>query len=81
MDMVVSGSPVNPTDAKKTEPDKWEIDSWCRTLMEAEEIRGDKNKMKYVQPLLNTKIKAIKSLADLRAVADSLEPTGDDTME
>lgn len=47
----------------------YEIECAARTLMEAEEIKMDAEKMKYVQPLLEKKAKVISSLADLKRVA------------
>ena len=47
--------------------DKYEIEGAVRTLMEAEEIKNNKEKMKYVQMCLNKKKKVINSIADLRA--------------
>lgn len=67
MEVVVSGSPMK--ESSKKEPDKWEIDNWCRTLIEAEEIKADPEKMKYVRPQLQQKVTAIKNLDDLRTIA------------
>jgi len=50
-------------------PDKWEIDSWKKTIIEAEEIKADPEKMKHVMPLLQKTVKAIKNIEDLRSVA------------
>lgn len=72
MEVVVSGSPVKPSDEKKREPDKWEINSWVRTLQEAEEIKADPEKMKYVRPQIATQVKAVKNLADLLARRDEV---------
>lgn len=55
---------------KSKAPDKWEIQSWANTLMEAEEIKADPEKMKHVKPYLKKKVAAIRSLEDLREVAD-----------
>lgn len=49
------------------EPKEWEIESWANTLMCAEEIKNDPEKMKLVKPYLDKKVKAIKSIAQLRA--------------
>lgn len=74
---VASQSPKsNPEDSSTKGPDKWEIDNWVRTIMEAEEIRDDPEKMKHVSPLLEKKAasaqKAIRSIADLRGAADKM---------
>ena len=57
--------------------DKWEIESAARTLVEAEEIKADKEKMKYVKMCMNKKHmaekKVIESLDDLRKVAKGEE--------
>lgn len=49
--------------------DKYEVEGWAETLMKAEEIKADSEKMKYVKQCLAKKKKAISSIADLRAVA------------
>lgn len=71
-----------PVDPKKSKgPEKWEIENWARTLMDAEEIKADASKMKHVQPLLAGKVKAIegiRSLADLRAKAKEVESAEED---
>jgi len=55
--------------------DEWEISSAVRTIVEAEEIKADAEKMKYVLPLLKDKAegmkKAIMSLDDLREIVKS----------
>lgn len=61
--------------------DKWEVESWARTLQEAEEIKADPKKMKAVMPLLKSKIKAlkgIKSLDDLRDRAKEMDEEVDE---
>ena len=64
--------PAEPTE--KSGPDKYEIESWAKTLTDAEEIREDAEKMKLVAPLLSKKHAAlskiagpVKSVADLKA--------------
>lgn len=63
-------------------PDEWQIKEWCRTIVEAEEIKADPKKMKYVKPELDRKIagmkKAVSSLADLRTIAKAKTETDDD---
>ena len=39
--------------------DRWEIESAARTLIEAEQIKLDKEKMKYVLPLLEEQKQAL----------------------
>lgn len=39
--------------------DRWEIENAVRTLIEAEQIKLDKEKMKYVLPLLEKQKKAL----------------------
>ena len=62
--------------------DKWEIENAARTLVEAEEIKADKEKMKYVKMCMMKKHtaekKAIESIDDLRALSKG-EP--DEEME
>ena len=51
--------------------DKYEIESAARTLREAEELKADKDKMKYVEKCLKKEVnaanKAYKSISDMRA--------------
>lgn len=53
--------------------DKWEVESWARTLTEAEEIKADPEKLKYVKECIGKQAQATKkviaSLDDLRALA------------
>jgi ribosomal protein L14E/L6E/L27E len=57
--------------------DKWEIESAARTLVEAEEIKADAEKMKYVKLCMEkkhtTEKKVISSLEELRAAAKGSE--------
>lgn len=39
--------------------DRWEIESAARTLIEAEQIKLDKDKMKYVLPILEKQKQAL----------------------
>lgn len=43
--------------------DRWEIESAVRTIIEAEQIKLDKEKMKYVLPLLEEQKKALDKAA------------------
>lgn len=56
---------------KDKECEKWEIENWCRTLTEAEEIKADPKKMALVKPHMEKMMvgmkKTIASVADLRA--------------
>ena len=62
--------------------DKWEIESAVRTLVEAEEIKADAEKMKYVKMCMQKKHtaekKVIESIEDLRALSKGGE---DEEME
>ena len=76
MEVVVSAQPLEAKKEEKKEYgkyDKWEIESAARTLVEAEEIKADKEKMKYVKMCMMKKHtaekKAIESIADLRALS------------
>jgi hypothetical protein len=66
---------ATPIEKKSKKPDEWQIKDWCRTICEAEEIKADAEKMKYVKPELEKKIagmkKAVSSLSDLRTIAKS----------
>ena len=52
----------------------YEIECAARTLIEAEEIKADENKMKYVAKCLDEKLldtkKAVKSIKQLRNIAN-----------
>ena len=60
---------------KNKEPDEWQIREWCRTIEEADEIKSDAKKMKYVKKAMEQKVKTYKkvlsSTDDLRKVADA----------
>lgn len=45
--------------------DKWEIESWARTIQEAEEIKADPEKMKKVMPLLKKKVAGMKMTMEM----------------
>jgi hypothetical protein len=55
------------------EYDKWEIESAARTILEAEAIKADKEKMKYVAECLKKQFEAMNktvgSLSELKAIA------------
>lgn len=63
--------------------DKWEIESAMRTLIEAEEIKKDKEKMKYVAECMREQAdkmgEVISSLDDLKKLANkkAMEETED----
>jgi hypothetical protein len=61
--MATHGALVETKRGKK--PDKWEIESWTRTIIEAQEIMCDPEKMKYVKSELKMKKKAFKSIDDI----------------
>lgn len=75
MEVKIHAEPVESKEEKKEygKFDKWEIESAARTLVEAEEIKADKEKMKYVKMCMGKKHmaekKVIESLDDLRALA------------
>jgi len=57
-------------DEKENEgPDEWEIQCWADTLIKAEEIKADPEKMKLLKPYLEKKVKVITSVAQLREKA------------
>lgn len=80
MEVKIHAEPVNAKEEKKEygKFDKWEIESAARTLVEAEEIKADKEKMKYVKMCMTKKHaaekKAIESIDDLRALSKGEEP-------
>lgn len=57
-------------------PKKWEIEGWARTIIEAEQIKADKEKMALVKPELEKMVGAakgaIKSIKGLKAKANKL---------
>jgi hypothetical protein len=75
MEVVVQAQPVEKKEEKKEygKYDKWEIESAARTLVEAEEIKADKEKMKHVKMCMEKQYgaskRAIESIADLRALS------------
>jgi hypothetical protein len=76
MEVKINATPVDAKEEKKYgKYDEWEINCAVRTIIEAEEIKADAEKMKYVMPLLKEKAegmkKAISSLQDLRDLAKS----------
>ena len=56
-------------ETEKEAPESWEIQCWADTLIKAAEIKSDAEKMKLVQPYLDKKATAIRSISDLRDVA------------
>lgn len=87
MEVKIHAEPVESKEQKKEygKYDKWEIESAARTLVEAEEIKADKEKMKYVAMCMKKKHaaekKAISSIADLRELSkgEPDEDTEDDS--
>jgi hypothetical protein len=63
-----ASKPAEPVAKKKEDgPEKWEIESWVRTIMEADEIKHDPEKWAAVRPHLEKKAKAaVKTMAELR---------------
>lgn len=57
---------VEKEDKEKKGFDKYEVESFTRTLIEAEEIKADPKKMAAVKKELSKKKKAINSIDDLR---------------
>lgn len=62
--------------------DKWDIEDAARTLEQAEEIKADSEKMKYVEECLEKKVKttkkAYKTIADMRADYKEMEDEGEE---
>lgn len=48
--------------------DRWEIEGAVRTIIEAEQIKLDKEKMKYVLPLLEKQKKALDNVSSAAEV-------------
>lgn len=68
-------------DESKKEFDKWEVENWCRTLTEAEEIKDSPEKMKAVRAELEKKHKAVgravSSMSELRERAKKYTKGGE----
>lgn len=56
---------------------EWELEDAVRTLVKAEEIKQDKALMKQLGPHLDKKVKAIKSIADLKRVKKERDMSGE----
>jgi subtilisin-like proprotein convertase family protein len=77
MEVKVMAEPVKEKEEKEYgKYDKWEVESWVRSICEAEEVKADPEKMKYVAPLLKQKMKSleavkksISSIEDIRKIA------------
>lgn len=67
IEVKVMGEPAEKEEKKGY--DEWELECKARTLMEAEEIKADKELMTALQPYLEKKAKAITSIAQLREKA------------
>lgn len=76
MEVKIHAEPVKSEEKEKKygKYDDWEIESAARTIIEAEEIKRDKEKMKAVGQCLKEKgeaySSAITSLDDLRKLAN-----------
>lgn len=44
--------------------DRWEIENACDTIIKAEQIKLDKEKMKYILPMLETQKQALDKAAN-----------------
>jgi hypothetical protein len=72
----VSGEVVGEGGAEKEKGyDKWELEDAARTLVRAEEIKGDKKLMDALGPYLDKQVGAYKSIAQLRAKSRKLAET------
>ena len=82
MEMKVCGEEVEKEDSKYGKFKEYEIKDAARTIIEAEEIKKDKEKMKYVKICLENKSEAasnaIKTIADIRKAADDMPNDDDD---
>lgn len=55
-----------PSKGKETAPDKYDIERWTNTVVEAMEILNDKKKMKHIKACLDNKKAALMSLEDVK---------------
>jgi hypothetical protein len=75
MEVRINAQPIEGPEKEKKygKFDEWEIKCAVDDLIKAEEIKNDKEKMKYVYPLLQEKLgktkAAIDSLEKLKSVA------------
>lgn len=58
-----------PSTTTKNKYEDYEMDGWVDTLIRAEEIKQDPDKMKALGPLIRKKMKVFKSIEDLEAYA------------
>jgi hypothetical protein len=72
---------------EKEGPSQYELKDMVETLQKAAEIQSDSKLMDLLQPMLDKKVKAVRSLADLRKLArgkpskDVETPAEDDSEE
>lgn len=66
-------APVEAKKGKKKKYEDYEISNAVDTLKRAEEIRADDELMKLVSKEAKKQVKAIKSIADLKARRDELD--------
>ncbi len=71
MEVKIHAQPIDSKEEKKEygKFDKWEVEGWARSLMEAEKIKQDPEKLKYAKMCLQKDkdaMNAISSIADLR---------------
>ena len=82
MEVKVAGEPVEKEKSKYGKFEEYEIKSAARTIVEAEEIKQDKEKMKYVKECLKEKAesskKAYMSIADMKAKYKQMEKEDND---
>lgn len=80
MEVVVQAQPVEGKKEEKKEYgkfDKWEVENWADTIVRAEEIKADPEKMKVVKMCMKKKYgaakKAIESIDDIRNARAEME--------
>lgn len=79
MEVIVNATPKESEEKKKEygDYDKWEIESAVDCLIRAEEIKQDKEKMKYVKQCMDTKYKGVKkvisSIADIKKASNEMD--------
>jgi len=81
MEVKVQAEPVKEKKEKKEygEYDKYDIESAARTLREAEEIKADKKKMKYVSKCLEKDLTAAqKAVGSIQGMRDKYAEIKDD---
>lgn len=75
-EMCDDGDGPDAENAADKKYDDWELEDHARTLTKAEEIKSDPHLMKALQPHLEKKAKAYKSLSELKQMGAAAKASG-----